>query len=380
MPLLSRQKGPVAVYGATGYTGKLVAAELAEAKADFVISGRNAQKLQALAAELPGNVTPRVASLEDPDSLRALLADCAAVIDCAGPFVRYGEPVLKAAVETATHYLDTTGEQPYMRMAFERYGPAAGEAQIAVIPGMGFDYVPGDMIAALTAKGMGEVDEVLLAYSWKDFEPSRGTAATTLDILGGEMVEWRKLQWLPAKQPFGPSRFDFGEPIGEKRMINYPSGEQITVPRHIATRRVRTLMTASTFAPHPRLSALTPMLARPIGFALRTPLKRALRAAISRLPEGPSPERRAETRYTIACEVTRGNQVRRGVLRGRDTYGITAALVARGALIAARGGIDASGALAPSQAFEPKGFLKDLDRFEISWGVADSPEPIPTAA
>ena len=58
MPLISRQQGPIAVYGATGYTGKLVAAELAAAKADLVISGRNPEKLEALAAELddPGLV------------------------------------------------------------------------------------------------------------------------------------------------------------------------------------------------------------------------------------------------------------------------------------------------------------------------------------
>ncbi|MGH2957804.1 MAG: saccharopine dehydrogenase family protein, partial [Solirubrobacterales bacterium] len=313
MPLISRQQGPIAVYGATGYTGRLVARELAAAKADFVLSGRSEEKLRALAEELERDVPVRPAQLDDPVSLAGLLADCAAVIDCAGPFVRYGEPVLRAAVETSTHYLDTTGEQPYIRMAFERYGPGAAEAEVAVIPAMGFDFAPGDMIAALTAEGMGEVDEVVIAYAWSGFEPSRGTMLTTLEILGGgEAVEWRKLQWLPAERPFGPARFEFPEPIGRQRMISYPSGEQITVPRHVPTRRVRTLLTASTFAPHPRLAALLQLLARPTGLALRTPLRRALRAAVSRLPEGPDPEQRAAARYTIVCDVIRGEQRRRG--------------------------------------------------------------------
>ena len=380
MPLLSRQTGQIAVYGATGYTGRLVAAELAEAGAEFVIAGRNPEKLEALRAELGLEAAPRTASVDDPDSLRKLLADCAVVVNCAGPFVLHGEPVLRAAVETSTHYLDTTGEQPWMKMAFERYGPGASDARIAVIPAMGFDYVPGDMLAALTAEGMGEVDEVTLAYAWFDFDPTRGTAMTTLEILGGQAVEWRKLQWLPAEKPLSGASFDFPEPIGHQRMLRYPAGEQITVPRHIATRRVQTLMTASTFAPHPRLAALMQLLARPTGLALRTPLKRALRAAISRLPEGPSEKDRVAARYTIVCEVTRGKEIRRGILHGRDTYGITAALISRGALAASRTGFSARGALAPSQAFEPKDFLSDLDRFELTWDVEPVEQRVPVEA
>ena len=380
MPLLSRQTGQVAVYGATGYTGRLVAAELAEAGAEFVIAGRNPEKLEALRADLDLQAPPRTARVDDPASLRAMLADCAVVINCAGPFVLHGEPVLRAAVESSTHYLDTTGEQPWMKLAFERYGPGASDARVAVIPAMGFDYVPGDMLASLTAQGMGEVDDVTLAYGWFDFEPTRGTAMTTLEILSGQAVEWRKLQWLPAEKPLTGASFEFPEPIGRQRMLRYPAGEQITVPRHVATRRVRTLLTASTVAPHPRLAGLMQLVARPTGLALRTPLKRAIRAAISRLPEGPSEKDRVASRYTIVCEVTRGKEIRRGILHGRDTYGITAALIARGAVAAARTGFSARGALAPSQAFEPKSFLSDLERFDLVWDVEPVEQRVPVEA
>ena len=74
MPLISRQQGPIAVYGATGYTGRLVAAELADAKAELIVSGRNRRKLDVLAAELEGDITARQATLDDPASLRQLLA------------------------------------------------------------------------------------------------------------------------------------------------------------------------------------------------------------------------------------------------------------------------------------------------------------------
>jgi short subunit dehydrogenase-like uncharacterized protein len=380
MPDISRQSGPIAVYGATGYTGRLVAAELADAQAEFIVAGRNREKLDALASEVGGNAEVRQASLDDPAGLRALLEDCAAVINCAGPFVLHGEPVLRAAVETSTHYLDTTGEQPFMKMAFERYGPGAAEAEVAVIPAMGFDYVPGDMIASLTAEGMGEVDEVTIAYGWFDFQPTRGTASTTLEMLSGGAVEWRDRQWLPAEKPLGAATYEFAEPIGRQRMVQYPAGEQITVPRHVRTRRVRTLLTASTFAPHPSLGRMMQLLARPTGLALRTPLKRVIRSAISRLPEGPTPEARAACRYTIVCEVTRGEEVRRGTLHGTDVYGLTAALISRGALIAAGEKFSGMGALAPSQAFDPKDFLAGLERFQLGWQVDAAERPVPVEA
>ncbi len=382
MPLLSRQRGPIAVYGATGYTGRLVAAELASAKADIVISGRDRGKLDALAAELERPASVKPASLDDPDSLRALLGDCAAVIDCAGPFALHGEPVVRAAVGTSTPYLDTTGEQPYMRMLFDSYGLEAERAEMAVIPAMGMDFAPGDMIASLTAQGMGEVDEVTIAYSLSGFSyggggATRGTLLSVMEILKGGDVEWRKLQWGPAPRSLAAGSFDFPEPIGRQRMARYPAGEQVTVPRHIATRRVRTLITASTVAPHPALAPVAGLLSRPAGVLVRTPARRLLQALVSRLPEGPTPDARKQSRWTIVCEVRRGRTVRRGRIEGADVYGLTGALVAKGAVIAARGGIPRAGALAPSQAFDPVSFLADLDRFAVSWELQDPREVDP---
>ena len=373
MPLASRQRGPIALYGATGYTGRLTAAELRAADADFILSGRNGQKLERLAAELDGGITVRPAPLDDPAALRALLADCAAVIDCAGPFIRYGEPVLQAAVATSTHYLDTTGEQPYMRLALDRYGPEAKRKGVAVIPGMGFDYVPGDMIASLTADGMGDVDEVALAYSVAGFGATRGTMHSALEMINGGDVEWRKLQWLPADQSTGRGSFDFGGAIGRQRMVRYPAGEQVTVPRHISTRRVRTAISAASLVPSPLAPAM-PLLTRPAGLAMRTPLKRLVGGIISRLPEGPSESDRAAARFTIVCDVTRGQTLRRGAVSGSDVYGLTAAAVSAGALTAARGGVSGTGGLAPSQAFEPRSFLEDLVRFHVHWDVEAAQE------
>ncbi len=375
MPLISRQTGPIAVYGATGYTGRLVVAELVGAEADFVVSGRSAEKLDALRRDLELDAPAKPARIEDPSSLRDLLSDCTTVIDCAGPFVKFGEPVLAAAVETETHYLDTTGEQPYMKMAFERYGPGAARAGVAVIPAMGFDYVPGDMLASLTAEGMGELDELALHYCWRDFAPSQGTARTTLEMIGGKDVEWRNMEWVDSKGGVSRGTYDFPEPFGRQRMFRYPSGEQITVPRHISTRNVRASMNAGAFSSD-RLAPVFSAMVRPAGLAMRTPLKRLANAAISRLPEGQTPEQRERQSWAIVCEAKRGEIEREGVITGRDVYGLTAAAIVQGALLTSRRGFEGRGGLAPSQAFDSKHFLEGLERFDVHWRVFEANAPV----
>jgi len=356
MPEDVAQTGPIAVYGATGYTGRLVAAELRRRDADFLLSARNRAKLEILAEEIGGAET-EVARLDDPAGLRRLLEPCAAVISCAGPFVQHGEPVLAAAAETGTHYIDTTGEQPFMRMVFDRYGKRAEESGAALVTAMGFDYVPGDLIASLTA-GAGPVDEVELAYFVKGFGPTRGTALSALGIMSGGDVEWRDGALREASQKVGRGTWDFGGEIGAQRMVRYPAGEQITVPKHVETRRVITRLTASTTVPLPGPAATMVMV--PLQLALRTPLRRGLEALIPRMPKGPSTESRRKSRFVIHCEARRGAERKRGTVSGSDLYGLTARTTVEGALRCAAEGYDRRGALAPSQAFDPADFLDSL--------------------
>ncbi len=355
----------IAVYGATGYTGRLVAAELARRGADFVLAGRSASKLEIVAEDVGGAPTTAV-ELADAAGLRALLEPCAAVISCAGPFVDHGEPVVRAAIEASTDYLDTTGEQPFMRRVFDDHGPRAEAAGVALVPAFGFDYVPGDMIAALTADGIGPLSELVLAYCPRGFGPSRGTARSAIGMLAGGDVEWRDGALRPAPQGVSRGRFEFPAPIGSQRMIRYPAGEHLTVPRHVETKRVRTLLAASAVAPE-RLTVLAG-LAGPLQLLLRTPARRALEVAVARLPEGPSVARRRRATFTIVCEARGAAGSRRGVVSGSDVYGLTAVIAVEGALRLAAG-TGPSGALAPSQAFEPGGFLDSLDRAGVAWEV-----------
>ena len=363
--------GPIAVYGATGYTGRLVAAELLRRGADAVLMGRNAAKLEIVAEDLGGRVETRVAALDDAPVLREALAPCAAVISCAGPFSVYGEPVLRAAIEAETHYLDTTGEQAYIRRAFEEFGPDAQRVGVAVVPAMGFDYVPGDMLAAVTAQPLGAIDELVVAYAVSGFGASRGTLRSALGVLAGGDFEWRDGGVASPPRGRGAGSFDFGDPLGRQRVIRLPAGEHVTVPRHVQTQRVRTVVTAATALPFARLFApVLPVVMPALGLFVRTPAKRLVELAIGRLPEGPSPEDRRGARFTVVCDATAGDRRQRGMVTGMDVYGFTARATVEGAMRCAAPGFEGAGALAPSQAFAPEDFLP---------AVGLEPEVAPTA-
>ena len=356
--MASESIGPIAVYGATGYTGRLVAAEVVRRGAETVLVGRNAAKLEIVAEDLGGGVATRVAPLDDLAALREALDPCAVVISCAGPFSEHGEPVLTAAIDAGTHYLDTTGEQRYMRRVFDEFGARAQRAGVALLPAMGFDYVPGDMLAAVTAAPIEPVDELVVAYAVSGFGASRGTLRSVLGVLAGGDVEWRNGQLAPAPRTRSAGSFDFGEPLGRQRVIRLPAGEHLTVPRHVQTHRVRTLLTVATVLPLARLlGPATPMLMPAVGLLARTPAKRVIELAIGRLPEGPSVEDRRSARFTVVCEASAGTERRRRALSGTDVYGLTARATAEGALRCAAPGFEGAGALAPSQAFEPGEFL-----------------------
>jgi short subunit dehydrogenase-like uncharacterized protein len=359
----------IVLYGATGYTGRLVVEELDRRGLDYVLSGRDEEKLRRLAAER--DATVRAVPLDDARGLRDLLADAGAVISCAGPFTLAGHALVRAAVDSGTHYVDSAGEQAFIKRVFDEHGEAAERAGVALVPALGFDYAPGDCIAGLTARGHEPLEELVLAYSVRGFGMSRGTMRSGLEIAKGGDVVYESGDWRPA--PFGIFRagFDFPEPIGHQAMSRYPSGEVITVPRHTRTKRVVSMISARTMAPHPALAPILPYALPPLALSLRTPLRGILNRAIGALPEGPSETERRAAEFTIVA-VARGEDgsERRGVVRGSDVYGLTAVTLVHGAELMSAPGFDRAGALGPAAAFDPEDFLNYLGDHDVSWELS----------
>jgi len=146
----------VIVYGATGFTGQQTASYFAaHAPLDlkWAIAGRNADKLAALATTLsrePAGVV--VADGGDVHAVDEMCQRTRVLLTTAGPFNRYGREVLAACVRHQVHYVDITGETPFVRDMIDLHHDAAAKTGTRIIPLSGFDSVPSDLGAYLTAK------------------------------------------------------------------------------------------------------------------------------------------------------------------------------------------------------------------------------------
>jgi short subunit dehydrogenase-like uncharacterized protein len=356
----------IVLYGASGYTGRIVAGELRRRGVEHVLSGRSRDKLGPLGAE---HGTPvRAVSLDDERGLRELLEGASAVINCAGPFTRAGDALVRAAVDSRTHYVDSTGEQTFIRMVFDRHSPAAEEAGVALVPAVGFDYLPGDCIARIAAEGHEPLEELVLAYDVEGFGMTRGTLRSALEGMQGGDVVYDGGAWRPAPAGVFRASFDFPPPLGRQAMSRYPSGEVITVPRHTETRRVVSLLSARTVVPNAIGAALLPYLQPGLQLALRTPLRGLLQQAVGVLPEGPPEDERRAAAWTVVAEArSEGGRTSRAVARGKDVYGLTAVTLVHAAKLLSAAGYDRAGALGPAAAFDPVAFLNFLGDHGVSW-------------
>src|SRR5918992_2143984 len=134
----------IVVFGATGYTGRLTAERLVAGGARPLLAGRSQAKLEELAATL-GGADWRVADVDRPDSVAALVGQGDVLLSTVGPFKRWGEPAVRAAIAAGGVYIDSTGEPPFIRRVFEELGPPAAEAGATLLPAMGYDFVPGTL-------------------------------------------------------------------------------------------------------------------------------------------------------------------------------------------------------------------------------------------
>ena len=125
----------IVLFGATGYTGRLTAEAMVERGLKPVLAARSQDKLDALAEELGGDLETATADVADPPSVRALVESGDVLVTTVGPFA-LGRAAAAAATDGA-HYIDSTGEPPFIREVFERYGPAAEQAGVGMLTALG---------------------------------------------------------------------------------------------------------------------------------------------------------------------------------------------------------------------------------------------------
>jgi len=168
------------IYGANGYTGRLIAREAAKRGIKAIVAGRNRDDVAALSDEL--GMPQRVFPLDNPDTVSRSLDGVDVVLHCAGPFSRTAKPMLEACLARKAHYLDITGEIEVFALGHRAHDRAAA-AGIVVLPGSGFDVVPTDCLAAMLKRRLPDATALVLGFE-AGGGPSPGTAKTSVEGMG----------------------------------------------------------------------------------------------------------------------------------------------------------------------------------------------------
>lgn len=178
------------IYGANGYTGELIARQAKELGMDVILGGRNGPAVEKLAREL--GFSPRIFGLDDPMGIDDNIKDLALVLHCAGPFVVTSRPMAESCIRTGTHYLDITGEIPVYQALYD-LDSAAKKASVMLLPGVGFDIVPTDCMAAELKYRMKDAATLRLGFLALG-SLSGGTARSALLQMGSGLKVRREGQ------------------------------------------------------------------------------------------------------------------------------------------------------------------------------------------
>lgn len=299
------------LYGATGYTGRLIARRAAARGLRPVLAGRNAAKLVPLAAEL--GLEHRVFALNDAGAVRRGLDGVSGVAHCAGPFARTAMPMARACVDTATPYLDITGEIDVFEALYE-LGPRAAKAGVVLLPGAGFDVVPTDCVAALLAARLPDATQLDLAVLTGG-GASPGTARTALTGAadGGRIRAGGEIRTVP----MGSRRVRAAFPSGARTVVSVPWGD-VSTAYH------------STGIPDVTVYMAVPAAVLAATRVLRGPLRDAAAGVAGRVVRGPG-ERALDTSRSEVWGRARdaaGNTAT-ATLAGPNPYSLTADSVLR---------------------------------------------------
>ena len=355
----------IVLFGATGFTGELTARALAARGARPLLVGRGAERVRALASELGlESATADATAPRAADAIAELLGPGDVLVTTVGPFVRWGEPAVHAAIAAGAHYLDATGEAPFIRAIFERDGPAAATAGSALLTAMGYDYVPGNLAGALALRHAGagatRVDVAYFVSGDRGGQFSGGSRASAAGMLAAPAYAFRDGR-LRSERTARDVRSFAGRPA-----VSIGASEQFALPHvHEGLRDVGVWL--GWFGPASRplqlISGATALATKLPG--VRSAITGSAARVVRGSTGGPDAAARARVRSRILAIASdaAGRELASVRIEGASPYDFTAEMLAWGAVRIAESGVPGRGALGPVEAFG----LDDLER-----GVADA--------
>lgn len=270
------------IYGANGYTGELIAREAARRGLKPVLAGRSREKIESLAREL--GLEAHGFGLDDAAEASRQIEGQSVVLNCAGPFSATVEPMMQACLQAHAHYLDITGEIAVFELA-QSLNERARAADVVLCPGVGFDVIPTDCVAAALKGALPDATHLALGFDSRS-GMSPGTAKTSVEGLaqGGKVRRDGKIVSVPLA--FKVRRIDFGD--GEKDAMTIPWGDVSTAYHSTGIANIEVYIPGS---PAMIANARRANWLRP--FLRLSPVQKLIKARIARTVKGPSEEKRA---------------------------------------------------------------------------------------
>jgi short subunit dehydrogenase-like uncharacterized protein len=280
------------LYGATGYTGELIARAAVSRGLSPILAGRTTERVARLAGEL--GLEARAFPVKDTNALVDGMREVGLVLNCAGPFSATAAQMLQGCFAMHAHYLDITGEIDVFERA-QSHAETARRVRVVVCPGVGFDVVPTDCLAAKLKQTLPDATHLALGFDGGGI-PSRGTAKTMVEALasGGRVRADGRLMSVPLA--FRTREIDFG--AGIKKAVTIPWGDVSTAAWTTGIENIETYIPSS-----PHGIARLRRLERWRGVLATRPAQWWLKQAVGRAPPGPSAGVRAATRTYVWGEV-----------------------------------------------------------------------------
>lgn len=276
------------IYGANGYTGRLIAQEAVAKGMKPVIAGRNSEQIEQLGKEL--DLETLVFGLEDDQVIAKKITPFSVVLHCAGPFSITAKPMILACLAAEVHYLDITGEIDVFEYAASKNSEAKS-AGIVLMPGVGFDVVPSDCLASHLISKLPEADHLELAFKGGG-GISKGTALTMMQNFhkGGAIREEGKIKQVSVayeerKIAFGPKEYStMTIPWGDVSTAFYSTGiPNIKVFTAVKPKAIKLMKLASSFGWLMKRSLVQGYLRRRISKSISGPTEEARKSGKSQL-------------------------------------------------------------------------------------------------
>jgi short subunit dehydrogenase-like uncharacterized protein len=342
------------IYGANGYTGRLIA-ELAKASGlSPILAGRDAAKIRPIAEAL--GLSWKAFGLQSAEEALPAVREVRLVLHCAGPFSTTSAPMVDACLRAQAHYLDITGEIDVFEAIFAR-DEAAKRSGSVLMPGVGCDVVPSDCLAAQLHARLPDAMELDLAMA-SFGDPSPGTLKTMVEGMaqpgkvrrGGKIISVPP-RWKVKEVPFSDKpRLCTSIPWGDVSTAYHSTGiADITFYMQLPRAMIGAMRFAGPFMPLMSLPAV----------------QRLLKAQIDRRVRGPSADKRAAGRVQFWGEVRNlAGKTVAGTLEAPDGYSLTAAAAVESARRVLSGSVP-PGAFTPSRALGAD-FIETLPHTRLS--------------